>query len=61
MSSATLLTAAVILTLIAVYQWAARLGVLGAAQMDCDDVLCGRARSGDRTGRGMLAGVAESA
>ena len=34
MSSATLLTAAIILTLIAVYQWAARLGALGAAQMD---------------------------
>ena len=34
MSSATLLTAAIILTLIADYQWAARLGALGAAQMD---------------------------
>ena len=34
MSSATLLTAAIILTLIAVYQWAAQLGALGAAQMD---------------------------
>ena len=34
MSSATLLTAAIILTVIAVYQWAAPLGALGAAQMD---------------------------
>jgi hypothetical protein len=33
MSSATLLTVAII-TLVAVYQWAARLGVLGVAQME---------------------------
>jgi hypothetical protein len=34
MSSATLLTVAIILTLVAVYQWTARLGVLGVAQME---------------------------
>jgi hypothetical protein len=31
---ATLLTVAIILTLVAVYQWTARLGVLGVAQME---------------------------
>jgi hypothetical protein len=34
MSSATLLTVAVILTLVAAYQWTARLGALGVAQME---------------------------
>jgi hypothetical protein len=34
MSSTTLLTVAIILTLVAVYQWTARLGVLGVAQME---------------------------
>ena len=34
MSSATLLTVAIILTLVAVYQWTARLGALGVAQME---------------------------
>jgi hypothetical protein len=34
MSSATLLTVAVILTLVAAYQWTARFGVLGVAQME---------------------------
>jgi hypothetical protein len=33
MSSTTLLTVAIILTLVAVYQWTARLGALGVAQM----------------------------
>ena len=34
MSSTTLLTVAIILTVVAVYQWAAQLGALGVAQMD---------------------------